>query len=128
MMPAGEHVGARVERLAARVLGAHVAGLALERLASALLSHEIVRARDAEVAELHLALERDEDVRRRHVAVHDAERRAVLVEAAVRVVEALEDVGDDAERELDGQRDLRRSAQRRRSALRSRPSTYSIAM
>ena len=52
------------------------------------LAH-VARARDAEVDDLHHAVPRDQDVLRRDVAVHDAERLAVLVGLAVRVVERL---------------------------------------
>jgi hypothetical protein len=41
------------------------------------LQHGARRPRDAEVAELHLALARHEDVRRRHVTVEDVEGKSV---------------------------------------------------
>ena len=70
-----EHVGARVERVTARLLGAHVPGLAADHVVGHGRRH-VVRAGDAEVAQLDLALEADEHVRRRDVAMHDAERLA----------------------------------------------------
>jgi hypothetical protein len=101
----GEDVGAAVDALAARLLRGHVRGLALERPFGQLgdVGH---RARDAEVAELHLALERHQHVGGRHVAVHDAERVALVVRAAVRVVQRLEHLQHDVEAELRGQPDL----------------------
>ena len=53
------------------------------------------RARDAEVDQLHRALERDQDVLRRDVAVHDAQRPAVAVGERVRVAEPARRLGDD---------------------------------
>ena len=64
-----------VHLLAARLLGRHVAELALEH---ARLLGEEARAGDAEVGDLHRALEREEDVLRGDVAVHDLEALARL--------------------------------------------------
>ena len=69
--PERVEVAPPVDVLAARLLGRHVAELALE---DALLLGEEARARDAEVGDLHRALEREEDVLRAHVAVDDVER------------------------------------------------------
>src|SRR5207247_10766661 len=41
----------------------------------------------AEVGELHLALDRAEDVRRRDVAMDDVERLARMIDARVRILE-----------------------------------------
>ncbi len=85
MMPAA-NTSARVEPLAARVLGAHVPGLADDGLLAQILD-ERVGAGDPEVADLHLALEAQEHVGGRDVAVHEAEARAVVAAGAVRIVE-----------------------------------------
>ena len=113
----GEDVGARVDGLAARVLRAHVAGLALDglvqlvrRRAARRGDERRSRVRDAEVADLHLALERHEQVRRRHVAVHDAERPPLVVGAPVRVVEPAQRLAHDVDAELEGQRHLARAS------------------
>ena len=68
-----EHVGRRRRRLAERLLGRHVARLAAQ--APPLERGGERRARDPEVEDLHVAVGRQHHVRRRHVAVHDAERR-----------------------------------------------------
>jgi hypothetical protein len=60
---------------------------------------------DAEVDELRDAVVGDQDVLRRHVAVHELERDVVLVFELVRGVEALAGLHDDADR--DSLRDLR---------------------
>ncbi len=85
-------VASPIERLAARLLGRHVAELALE---DALLLGEEARARDAEVGDLHRPLEREQDVLRADVAVDDLERLTGLVLLLVRVVQALRGLGDD---------------------------------
>jgi hypothetical protein len=56
------------------------------------------RLGDAEVDDLDLAFVRDEDVLRRAVAVDDLEGAAQRVALLVRVVETLEDLGDDEAR------------------------------
>jgi hypothetical protein len=90
------------------VLGAHVAELALELARARVLDagrlEHAHRLRDAEVGDLHLALEREEDVLRRHVEVDDVEGLVLLVAPAMRVVETLRDLGGDVHRHLD--RDL----------------------
>ncbi len=98
-----EEVAARVDGLAARLLGAHVPELALEHLLGRGLVDRAARLGDAEVGDLDLALEREEHVLRRHVAVDDAERAHVLVAPAVRVVEALGDLGRDVRAHLHGE-------------------------
>jgi hypothetical protein len=91
-----------VDALAARLLRGHVAELALE---DALLLGEEARARDPEIGDLHGALEREQDVLRAHVAVHDLERLPRLVLLLVRVVQALRGLRDDPR--ADPRRDLR---------------------
>ena len=68
------------------------ADLALEH---ARLFAKHVGAGDAEVGDLHRAVEAEQDVLRRHVAVHDVERLARLVRALVRVVQPVRDLAHD---------------------------------
>ena len=67
---------------------------------------------EAEVRQLHLARERDEDVRRRHVAVDEPQRLPVRPAQLVREVQPLRDLGGDVQRQRLGD-DL---ARRRRAA------------
>ena len=83
-----EHVAAAIERLAEDLLGRHVRVLALDR-AGARPRVRAARLRDAEVEQLHGAVGAHHDVRRRHVAVDDAEQRAVGAARLVRGVQAL---------------------------------------
>ena len=75
-----EDVGARVERLAPRLLGRHVRPFAHDALRPVRAAIDRGRgpvgrgARDAEVGDLHLAAPGQQDVRRRDVAVHDPPR------------------------------------------------------
>ncbi len=89
-----------------RLLGRHVRELALE-LPGARRRQLARRARDAEVRQARAAVDADEDVLRRDVAVHDAERVVVVVLELVGGVEPREHVDDDA------QAHLRRKAQAR---------------
>ena len=102
-----EHVAAAVDRLAEALLGRHVRDLALER-ARLGLGRPVRRLRDPEVDDLHRAVVADQDVRRRHVAVDDAERRAIGPALLVRVVQAGGRGGDDRDHVLE--RDLRSRA------------------
>ncbi|MCX5746396.1 MAG: hypothetical protein NT062_28295 [Proteobacteria bacterium] len=95
-----EHVGRRGGRLADRLLRGHVARLAAEP--APLERRRERRPRDPEIEDLHVAVGRQHDVRRRHVAVHDAERAAVPVGLAVRVVEARGGLRDDVGGDRDG--------------------------
>ena len=100
---AREHVAAPIDRNAADLLGRHVAELALEDAGLRLVA--LVRGlRDAEVDDLDLALERHEDVLRRHVAVDEVELAAGLIALVVRVVEALTQLHDDEARLRDRHR------------------------
>ena len=83
----GEQVRAAIDALPAALLGRHVADLSLER-AGERLHLAVGRLGDAEVDDLHRAVEADDDVLRRDVAVHDLERAALEVALVVRVVEA----------------------------------------
>ncbi len=75
-----------------------VAVLALDDADAGLLGHP-AGLRGAEVDQLHEAGVGDDDVGRRHVAVDDAERLALLVGAVVRVIERLADLRDQVERD-----------------------------
>ena len=63
------------------------------------------RLRDAEVGQLHVALERHEDVFRADVAVDDVEMAALAVAFGVRVGEAARDARRDEHGEIDGHGD-----------------------
>jgi len=101
----GEDVAAVIDGVALHLLGAHVAELALED-ARLRLREAALRLGDAEVDELHVSVEGDEDVLRRDVAMDDAERHAVAVALAVRVIERLANAGEDEA----GLRDRHRTA------------------
>ena len=101
---------ARIDAFTARVLRRHVASLAHERIAEGVRGDNLVRMRDAEIAEFHLAFEGHEHVRRRHIPVHNSERFSVVVAAAVRVVEALQDLDDECCGEIRWKRDASRGA------------------
>jgi hypothetical protein len=90
---AREDVALAIDRQAAHLLGRHVAELALEDAGLGLLALAR-RLGDAEVDQLHLALEGDEDVLRADVAVDQVEVAAALVALVVRVVQALADLHD----------------------------------
>ena len=95
-----EDVGPRVDVLPHRRLGREVGELALDDARLALFELA-VRLGEAEVHDLHLAVLRDEHVRRRHVAVDDVERDPVRVRQLVGVREALADLERDVDRGLD---------------------------
>ena len=111
-----EEIAPRVDLVARGVLRAHVAVLALEPDAPGVFDRaRLERAaclRDAEVGHLHFALERQENVLRRHIEVNDVERHVRLVAAPMRVVEALRDLGRDVDRHLDRELLLRAPAPR----------------
>jgi hypothetical protein len=106
----GEDVGAAVDGLTAGLLGGHVAIFALHE--AGLGERGRAGVGDAEVAELHGALVREQHVGGRDVAVDDFEGSALVVEALVGVVEGAgelaEQVGDD-----DGRHGLARALRRR---------------
>ena len=82
----GEDVAAAIDRRAPALLGRHVADLALER-AGERLHFARRRLGDAEVDDLDAAVEADDDVLRRDVAVHDLEAAPFEVALLVRVVQ-----------------------------------------
>ncbi|EAU66782.1 hypothetical protein STIAU_1016 [Stigmatella aurantiaca DW4/3-1] len=102
--PHREDVAAAVHGLALALLGAHVAELALE-FARARLLHLVGGLGDPEVQHLHHAVERHEDVLRRHVPVNDVQRVAVEIHLAVRVVQSRAHVRGDLQRVHQGERD-----------------------
>ncbi len=97
-----EHVSPAVDVLrGARLLGRHVRELALELTGAG--RRELARCpRHAEIGEPRAAVDADEDVLRRDVAVHDAERLAVIVGQLVGGVQPREHVADDARRDAHG--------------------------
>ena len=90
----GEDVGAAVQGQAPHLLGRHIAELALEDASLGLgrLAH---RLGDAEVHQLHLSLERDEDVLGADVAVDQVHLPAGVVPLVMGVVQPLADLHDD---------------------------------
>jgi len=106
---AGEHlaqrdagrvlVGAAIDRLAALLLGRHVAAGAGGR---AVGRRGLEPARDPEVDQLGHAGERDHHVAGLDVAVHEPDD-VIAAGDRVRVGEAPQHVGDDRERDVDGQ-------------------------
>ena len=99
MIAGGVEIGAAVERLAARLLGRHVADLAVDDAGRGLLQLQR-RRRQPEVGQLDLAAVRQQHVGRRDVAVDQLQALE-----GVRVVEAahqlLDDVNGDRQRERD---------------------------
>ena len=89
-----EDVGAPIDLAALELLGRHVGQLAFE-LSLARHLRPSHRLRHAEVDEVREAVGADEDVVRRHVAVHQAERLALLVARLVRGVEPVQHVHHD---------------------------------
>jgi hypothetical protein len=99
--PEREDVGAPVHRQPAHHLRAHVAELAAEH--GPRRPGAEGRLRDAEVDDPDAAVEAEEDVGRRDVAVDDPQLAAAGVAAAVRVIEGVgdapADVGDERDRQ-----------------------------
>ncbi len=99
MMPTAKMSVRRVDLLPHRRFGRQIRELPLDdaRLAPFELR---VGLREPEVHDLHLAVLREEHVRRRHVAVDDVHRHAVRVAQLVRVGEALADLERDVDARL----------------------------
>ena len=120
-------VGAAIDLGPQRLLRRHVRDAPLED-AGLRLQRRVGRLRDAEVEDLRLPVEGDEDVQRAHVAVDDLERLAVEVAELVRVVQAEQRLADDRA----GARPRGSGPSSREAAARSRwserPSRYSITM
>ena len=118
-----EDVDARVDRTAAQRLGRQVRRLALDRAVLGVAPRGAV-ARDAEVEQLERARRRQHDVRRRDVAMDDAQRLAVAALQAVDVVERAADLVREVRRDRDRHElPAERSALHR--AISDGPSTYS---
>ncbi len=100
----GEDVGPRRGVAPGRHLGRHVAVLA-HHPAVALAGQRDLRAGDAEVPELDHPRARDEHVGGADVAVDDLQPGPVLELGGVGVVEGLEHLGDDVQRERELQDD-----------------------
>ncbi len=98
-----EQIAALIELVRLTLLGRQVRDLAHDRPGLG-LRVAVARFRDAEVEDLHGAVEADHQVRRRDVAMDDVERLAVDADAFVRVRES----GARARR--DGERDMQRHA------------------
>jgi hypothetical protein len=79
-----EHVAPPIDVVAEALLGRHVRDLALHEPGLVGAPREL---RDPEVDDLHVAVVRDDDVRGRDVAVHDAGEAAIRPAVLVRVVE-----------------------------------------
>ena len=107
-----EYVDAPIDALAANLLGREIGELALDR-AGARLVQLRRRLGDTEVEHLRRPVAAQEQVVRRDVAVHDAERLALVVDGDVRVMQPARGVGDDAHRGAERQLDAgaRRLAQ-----------------
>ena len=95
-----EHVAAAIDALAIALLGRHIRDLALEHTGLRLLGAMRCEG-DPEVSDFDAAVEAHQDVRRRHIAVHDAERLPVRAALFVRVVKARCRATDDRDRVLD---------------------------
>jgi hypothetical protein len=96
-----EHVGPVVDRDLLDLLGRHVAVLALERARLALVrALGVARAGDAEVDQLDVATRRQQDVRRRDVAVDHAHRLAIVGGQVVGVLERVEHLVRDPHRQV----------------------------
>ena len=93
--PRREDVGAPVDEAALDLLGRHVRKLPLH-LTGAGGGEPAGGAGDPEIDDPRHAVDPDEDVLRRHVAVHDVERAVEVVTQLVRGVEAHEGIDRDA--------------------------------
>ena len=99
-----EHVGTAIHLgLCAELLRAHVGELAL-RLTGRGRVLLAARLGDPEVGDLHGAVDGEQDVLRGHVAMHDLERRSVVVGRVVRGVEAGASIHDDPRRQREIER------------------------
>ena len=99
----GEQIAAGVEFLAGERLGRHVGELAFD---PAGLRAQLRRLRlgDPEVDDLDLAVGGHQHVRRRHVAVDQAERVTGVIELVVRVVERVAQLEQQPDRDVDRRR------------------------
>ena len=117
-------VGAAVEALSANLLGRHVRRLSFDHAGLRLLAG-LHRAGDAKIEDSRNAIDADQDVLRRDVAMDDFERLALFTSRLVRRVQPLEHPHHDGG--ANGRRDALcccRDAFRKK--LRDSPCTYSI--
>jgi hypothetical protein len=121
-----EDVGPQVELVAEDLLRGHVRQLARELPVRARLQAR-PRRRDPEVDDLHRPVVADVDVGRVDVAVTQPERPTLIVDPRVHVVQPLERLHDDAERQLHRQH-LPVLTARRSTATSSSPFRSSMAM
>ena len=91
-----EDVGAPIERRLHRLLGRHVREVPLEAPHHRAI---VTTLGEAEVRQLDLARQRDEDVRRRHVAMDEPQRLPVVALELVREVQPLRQLGGDVQRQ-----------------------------
>ena len=125
MTPVGEEIGALVDVTARHLLGREVAELAVGTHRGVRFEGVDVGARDAEIGDLHIAVNRDEHVGRADITMDDSERAACGVGCAVHGVEAAQDLAHH-DRRRDRARAFRLSrVSRRLSRQRSQPGTYS---
>ena len=87
-------VRAAIERPLHRLLGRHVREVSLQAADDRAI---VTSLRQPEVGQLHLARERDQDVRRRDVTVDEAERLPVGAAQLVGEVQPLRDLGGDVQ-------------------------------
>ncbi len=106
----GEDVGSPVDALGQKLLGRHVANLAFDDPRIRFVTR-VLELRDAEIQNAYFALDRNEDVVRRHVAMHDAERRPVVIRELVGVMQTVQRFAKDAQ--------VRRERQRHTAGRRS---------
>ncbi len=89
-------VDAAIASAARDLLWREIAELAFDLACLGALVQLMASLCDAEVADLHLTLHRDENVRWRDVAVNDAQRLAILIESFVRCMQPGAGVGANA--------------------------------
>ena len=100
-----EQVGAVVDRIAAHLLGAHVGDLAGApggRGAARCVGRGLEHAGHAEVDDLHVAVEGEDDVVGADVAVDEAHALAILPDLAVGMGQPAADLGQRADGDGDG--------------------------
>ncbi len=85
-------VGPSIELFTTRLLGRHVGEFALEDAGLRAFSTHARDSRDAEIGETNATVARDENVRRRNIAMHDATVSTVVVTHGVHRLERLGDL------------------------------------
>ena len=102
-----EQIRSPVQLLKSQVLGRHVPDVALEH-ADARLLDVVARLGDAEVGDAHQAVEADEQILGRDVAMHDAQRRALRRDQLMRGVQPARRLRQHGDAECDRQQRLAR--------------------